>query len=69
MKNLLTILKVVASSQAIVLLMITFVTLEFPLILTEAFSDMERIFYLIFSILTALAFYMILHSTKIEDED
>lgn len=69
MKNLFTILKFIASSQAIVLLMITFVTLEFPLILTEAFSDTERVFYLYFSILIALVLYMIVYLTKIEDND
>ena len=69
MKNLLTALKVVVLSQAIILLMIAFVTLEFPLILTEAFSNEERIFYLLLSVLIALAFYMVVHRTKIEDED
>ena len=65
MKNLLTTLKIVASSQAIVILIIMFVTLEFPLILTEAFSDIERVFYLLFSILIALVLYL----TKIADKD
>ena len=61
MKNLLTTLKIVASSQAIVLLIIMFVTLEFPLILTEVFSDIERVFYLLFSGLIALALSTVVH--------
>lgn len=54
MKNLLTILKILALSQIIMLSAMSFVCLKFPMILTDTFTNIDRLVYLVISSAVAL---------------
>ena len=58
MQNLLELLKIITLSQIIMLSAMSFVCLEFPMILTDAFTNIDRLVYLIISSAVALFLYI-----------
>ena len=60
MKNLLELLKIIILSQIIMLSAMSFVCLEFPMILTDTFTNVDRLVYLTISSAAALFVYIII---------